>query len=88
MLLGKQSDVKRHLSVLHRTKIHVQGSESVSDATDTSLTGPGAIAAQSTLITGNYSNQDANPGQSAAQTTDTTGFVVTRSHNTPKSGQA
>ncbi len=88
MLLGKQSDVKKHLSALRHTKIPLIPAVDSPDSTDTSLAGPSAITAKSTAFARDYSAEHTALGQSGPPAADSTGFTGAQSPPAPKSAQA
>ena len=87
MLLGKQSDVKKHLSSLHHKTLHLVPAVGPPDATDTSLTGPDAIDAKSDAFAKDYTAEHKNPGQAATPAADSTGLIDTQSSKASKSVQ-
>lgn len=88
MLLGKQSDVKRHLSALHHTEINPQTPISLPVATDASLTGTGAIAAQPTVFAADYAVEHTTLGQSGTPAANSTGSGDVQPPQPSKSAQA
>jgi hypothetical protein len=78
MLLGKQSDVKKHLTSLHHTKIHLIPAVGLPDATETSLIGPEANTTKSTAFAKDYSADHTTSEPSKMPVADSTDFIGTQ----------
>ena len=89
MLLGKQSEVKKRLSTLRHTKNHLTLAANLSEATDASLTGPGAISVSASAFAKDYYAEHTIPDQSVTlATADSPGASGAMPPETFKSVQA
>jgi hypothetical protein len=89
MPFNKQSDVKSHFSSRNRNRLHLNPDAGPPpEATDTSLTGPGTIIANTAAFAEDYFAEHAPTGQSAPLATDSNDSTDVQPSEASKSPQS